>query len=269
MDIDWFVFDVTTGVRSRLQLPLGCAPSAMLGNGIVGWSLERSQDFILAITTAAASGALLRADLTTGTVTTVIDEPAKTCRYEPNTLLYSVPNVYVIGDGAEVIWYSDRSSWGHLYRYDAQSGELLGEITRGDWMVFDIHHIDESDCVLYFTAGGREEGVDPYYRHLYRVGFDGSALTLLTGDEMHSDHLFAPNAAPMFKTLFAVPDAPEKIRPRTDVFVDTYSTVATPPVTVLRSLADGLADRRNRARRCVGIARSRIRAAVPSVAESG
>ncbi|MGH8506960.1 MAG: prolyl oligopeptidase family serine peptidase [Stenotrophobium sp.] len=237
--LDWFVFDVATGVRNRLQLPFGCAPSQMIGNGIVGWSLKKKQVFILATTAASNSGVLLRVDLVSGAATTVIDEPATTSRYESNTLMYNLPNVYVIGDGAEVILYSDRSGWGHLYRYDAQSGELLSQITGGAWMVFDIHHIDQDQRTLYFTAGGREAGVDPYYRHLYRVGFDGSALTLLTGNEMHSDHLFAPNAAPMFKTLFGVPDAAEKIRPQAGVFIDTYSTVDTAPVTVLRSLTDG------------------------------
>lgn len=238
-DIDWFAFDVSSGTRSRIQLPLGCSPSQMLGNGITGWSLARSQVFILATTAASASAVLLQVDLKSGIASTVIEEKAATCRYEPNTLMYNVPNVRIVGDGAEAIWYSDRSGWGQLYRYDVQSGELLGQITSGSWMVFDIHHVDESRRTLYFTAGGRETGVDPYYRHLYRVGFDGSALTLLTGDVLNSDHLFAPDAAPMFKTLFGVPDAPEKIRPRHGVFIDTYSTVDTAPVTVLRSLADG------------------------------
>lgn len=239
MVTDWFVFDLGSGERRRLQLPLGSSPAFLLGNGIVGWSLRRRQVFILVATEGWLAGMLLRADLTTGAVTTVIEEKGTTCRYEPNTAMYNLPNVQVIGDGAEAIWYSDRSGWGHLYRYDAQSGAPLGQITGGDWMLFDIHHTDEERRTLYFSAGGREAGVDPYYRHLYRVGFDGSDLTLLTGGELHADHAFAPGAAPMFKLLFAVPDAPEKIRPQAGVFIDTYSTVDQPPVTVLRSLADG------------------------------
>lgn len=236
---DWFVFDTTSGARRKLELPIGCAPSQMLGNGIVGWSLARRQAFMLATTPASTRGLLLRIDLASGAVHTLIDEPASLSRHEPNTLMYNLPNVRSIKDGAELLWYSSRSGWGHLYRYDAQSGELLGQITDGDWMVFDIHHIDEQRQTLYFTAGGREPGVDPYYRHLYRVGFDGSKLTLLTGEVLHADHQFAPDAAPMFKTLFAVPDAPAKIRPEAGVFVDTCSTVDTPPVTCLRSLEDG------------------------------
>ncbi|HEY1076370.1 MAG TPA: prolyl oligopeptidase family serine peptidase [Fontimonas sp.] len=239
LEMDWFVFDVLTGTRVRLQLPIGLAPSMMLGNGIVGWALPRQQLFMLVLNKASSRGSLLRIDLQTGVATAVIEETAPVSRYESNTLLYNVPNVALIGDGAEVIWYSDRSGYGHLYRYDAQSGALLGQITGGDWMVFDIHLIDEAQRTLYFTAGGREAGVDPYYRHLYRVGFDGADLRLLTGGELQMDHQFEPNAAPMFKSLFGVPDAPEKIRPACGVFIDTCSTVSTAPVTVLRSLADG------------------------------
>lgn len=239
MVTDWFVFEISTGERRRLQIPLGCSVAFLLGNGIVGWSVKRQQAFFLVATDGSTRGMLLRADLTTGAMTAVIDEKGATCRYEPNTAMYNLPNVQVIGDGAEAIWYSDRSGWGHLYRYDAQSGEHLGQITSGDWTLLDIHHVDEKERRLYFTAGGRETGVDPYFRHLYRVDLDGSGLTLLTGGELHADHAFAPGAAPMFKLLFAVPDAPEKIRPQAGVFVDTFSTIDKPPVTVLRSLVDG------------------------------
>src|SRR3546814_11945472 len=93
--------------------------------------------------TALVRSVLLRVDLQTGIASTVIDDKATTCRYGPNTLMYNVPNVRIVGDGAEAIWYSDRSGWGQLYRYDVQSGELLGKITDGSWMVFDIHHVDD------------------------------------------------------------------------------------------------------------------------------
>ena len=39
---------------------------------------------------------------------------------------------------------------------------------------------------MYFTAGGREKGEDPYYTHLYRVSLDGTGLKLLDpGDASH------------------------------------------------------------------------------------
>src|SRR3546814_1226676 len=77
---------------------------------ITGWSVARSQVFILATTVASASAVLLRVDLQTGIASTVIDEKATTCRYEPNTLMYNVPNVRIVGDGAEAIRSEEHTS---------------------------------------------------------------------------------------------------------------------------------------------------------------
>ena len=40
--------------------------------------------------------------------------------------------------------------------------------------------MDEKARQIWFTANGREAGRDPYFQHLYRIGFDGKGLTLLT-----------------------------------------------------------------------------------------
>jgi dipeptidyl aminopeptidase/acylaminoacyl peptidase len=46
--------------------------------------------------------------------------------------------------------------------------------------------VDEAGGTVYFAANAREEGEDPYYQHLYRVGLDGSGLAPL--DPGDSDH---------------------------------------------------------------------------------
>ncbi len=35
----------------------------------------------------------------------------------------------------EIIWYSERSDWGHLYLYDAVSGRVKNQITSGNRIV--------------------------------------------------------------------------------------------------------------------------------------
>jgi len=42
-----------------------------------------------------------------------------------------------------------------------------------------IEGVDDKARVLFISAAGREKGEDPYYTHLYRVGFDGAAMKLL------------------------------------------------------------------------------------------
>jgi dipeptidyl-peptidase-4 len=119
--------------------------------------------------------------------------------------------------GDDVILFSQRDGWGHLWRFD-RNGTVRNQVTSGPWVVHQIQHVDAAARRIYFTAWGREAGRNPYFKHLYRVGFDGSGLQLLTPED--ADHVisFSPNGR---------------------YFVDQMSTFDTPARTVLRSAADG------------------------------
>ncbi|MEJ8643714.1 DPP IV N-terminal domain-containing protein [Streptomyces sp. MS1.HAVA.3] len=155
---------------------------------------------------------LHRLDPVTGEVTTVLSETGAT-RVEPNQWAYEPPIVKVLA--GEVLWYSQRDGWGHLYRYDLRTGALLGQVTSGAWAVRQILRVDEAERVVYFTASGLVDG-DPYRRTVCRVGLDGSGFAKVTDDEL--DHVV---------TLPAVPGGQE-------YFIDSASTVDTPPVTRVR-----------------------------------
>lgn len=134
----------------------------------------------------------------------------------------TVPTQYESGQGAinwrylpktnEIIWYSERDDWGHLYLYDAKTGQLKHQITKGDWVVTRLLKVDEQNRQLYFTACGTEPE-NPYFSQLYRIGFDGKGLTLLSpGTGTHS-------------TSFS---------PTEKYIIDSYSQPDVPTVTVLR-----------------------------------
>jgi dipeptidyl aminopeptidase/acylaminoacyl peptidase len=228
-----FVFDLSTGRAIPVMAP---ATLPALSADPVGWSEARGQVFLIARAEGSKSVGLFRVDLATGQGTVVFDESLPT-RVETNTVEYNQPNVRILNDGAEAVWYSARSGFGHLYRYDATTGALLNPITAGDWGVMDLLAVDSKRREIYFTGGGREAGRDPYYRHLYKARLDGTATTLLT--DADADHHFDPPRTPMLKLLFRSVDPAPLIRPDVGVFLDTYSTVSTPPVTVLRRTADG------------------------------
>lgn len=238
--MDYFLFDLETGHRSAIELPeeyeraLGRPENEY--QGVLGWSRSRGQAFLMAATFASKSIAVFRLDLATGSVSKVLEESSST-RIETNTLCSNLANIRVLGDGAELVWYSDRSGWGHLYLYDAQTGRLKNAITRGDWLVADIQTVDEVHREIYFTATGRERGRDPYYRHLYRTSLDGrSAVQLLTPAD--ADHQFEPGQVTNVGLRGVPPPAP-LIKAGLEVFVDTWSTVDQPPISVLRSTRDG------------------------------
>lgn len=152
------------------------------------------------------------ADTTNGEVRTLFQERAQT-QFQGGLAAIGSVNWRVLPASREVVWWSQRDNWGHLYIYDLETGALKRQITSGEWNVASLLRVDEKTRTLYFTGVGRESGRDPYFQHLYRIQMDGSGLTLLTPED--GNH-----------TVALSPDGTH--------FVDTYSTPVTPPVTVLR-----------------------------------
>ena len=153
---------------------------------------------------------LKTADILTGKVTSRLIEKVDTY-FESGA---RAENWRVFHDTNEILWFSERDNWGHLYLYDLESGKLKHQITKGDWAVQQVKHIDKENRVIYFTAGGKEEG-NPYHKYLYSVNFDGTNLANLTPEKGHHDI-----------------DANDSW----SYFVDTYSMVDTPPVSVLKNI---------------------------------
>ncbi len=90
-----------------------------------------------------------------------------------------------LGGGKELIHWSERDGWAHLYLYD-DKGTLKNRITKGPWHVEEVLKVDEKARVIYFTANGMDKEEHPYHEHLYRVNVDGSGLKRLTkGDFFH------------------------------------------------------------------------------------
>lgn len=118
----------------------------------------------------------------------------------------------------EFIWLSERDGWNHIYLHDWATGKMKKQVTKGEYVVRSIVNVDEKNRKVYFTAGGKEAGRDPYYPLLYVVNLDGSGLKLLTPEDAHH-------------TFFLSPDK--------NYLVDNYSTVQQPNKAVLRRLKDG------------------------------
>jgi len=122
-----------------------------------------------------------RADFNTGEVTILVEE-----RQRPYVEGYGGESPRLVNGGDEFIFWSERDGWAHFYLYDGE-GNLKNQITSGPFHCDGFEGIDERNRVLYFSANGREQGEDPYYRHMYRVNFDGTGLKLLNpGDFDHS-----------------------------------------------------------------------------------
>ena len=155
---------------------------------------------------------LLKTDPETGETEEMLEEKGLTY-VEANLDYASPPNFWPL-DSGDLVWFSEKSGYGHLYLYGGD-GREKNPITAGEWVVRTLLRVDENGSQVYFTAGGREPGRDPYYRHLYRASLEGGDIELLTPE--NADHTV-------------------QIAPGGTAFLDTYSRVDHPPVTVLRDL---------------------------------
>ena len=207
------LIDLDTRSNIAIQLPDDAASLRFSSATDSVWSTAGDRAYAITFDRGSRAAELLAIDAATGEARSLIRETNSTFV----SLSHRGPANWSVLDNGDLIWFSERDGWGHLYRF-GPDGELKNQITRGDWLVDRIHHIDERSGRIWFTAWGREEGRNPYHTHLYRINLDGSGLTLLTPEEAHHDIDFAPEGR---------------------YFVDRYSSLDQPPITVVRSADNG------------------------------
>jgi hypothetical protein len=121
-------------------------------------------------------------------------------------------------DGREIIWASERDGWNHLYLIDGRTGLMKNQITRGEWVVRGVDHVNDSLRSIIFRGAGLNKGQDPYLVRYYRINFDGTGMQELTPEEANHVATFSDDY---------------------QYFVDHYSRIDLPPKTVLRRADNG------------------------------
>ena len=211
------IIDVETPEVTRLKISPD-AHRATMGDDIsrggiwsdVAWSNDATQLAFVSTSRDHKQEKVRIADAASGDVKEIFDETVAT-QFESgqNGISWRF-----LSASKEILWYSERDNWGHLYLYDATNGKLKNQITKGDWVVTQLIKVDEKNRVIYFMANAREQG-NPYYSHFYKIGFDGSNLTALTPETgVHSVSLSTSG----------------------NYFIDTYSEPDVAPVTTLRNM---------------------------------
>lgn len=134
-------------------------------------------------------------DSTSAKQTTLLTETSETWLNLNNDL-------HFLKDKKHFIWASERDGFKHLYLY-RNNGELVRQLTDGDWVVDEIEAINEDKRIIYFT--GRAD--TPTEQHLYTVSFDGGEITPISQRSGTHKPEFSQDAS---------------------VYVDKFSTVNTP-----------------------------------------
>lgn len=124
-------------------------------------------------------------------------------------------DLHFLNDNNSFIWASERDGFKHLYRFNYQ-GELISQLTKGDWVVDSLQSIDEKNGWLYFT--GRAD--TPLERHLYKVTLEGKS----------SEHVVRVSKHNGFHTINFSQD--------NQTYIDSFSNISTPTNVSLHK-ADG------------------------------
>ncbi|HYL78103.1 MAG TPA: DPP IV N-terminal domain-containing protein [Bryobacteraceae bacterium] len=205
----------------RLKMPPDQHRSTLCDNvacrggewGDVQWSADGKHLALVSTSRDHKHEQLRVADASSGAIRDVLEESTPTFFESGNGRV----NWRYLPGSNEVLWFSERDNWGHLYLYDLDTGKLKSQVTSGDWNVTQLLRVDEKKRMLYLLGVGREKGRDPYFVHFYRAGMDDGKVDLLTPEDANHDVTLAPSGR---------------------FFADSYSKPDVPPVAVVRD-ADG------------------------------
>jgi dipeptidyl-peptidase 4 len=232
-----WLFDVI----SRSGRAVGAAAPAVfftpIQAGDAWWSGDSTRLYLIVRSRYAKSMSLNVIDAVSATARQLWSETGKT--FVESASLGECPMVYVLAN-RDVLWFSERDGFGHLYLYDGTTGRLKRRLTEGSWTVRNVLHLDEARGFIYIAANERESGVDPYYRMVYRIGLHDGRVRRLTPEI--ADHAVASEQeAGVFAKMNGAAANPQDrygFSPSGRFFIDTYTRTDLPPVTVLRR-ADG------------------------------
>jgi dipeptidyl-peptidase 4 len=191
--------------RSTLCDDLACRGGAWAD---VEWSPDATHLAFVSTSRDHKHETLRVADAATGAVREVMEETVAT-QFESGQ---GRVNWHYLPGSNELIWCSERDGWSHLYLYDLATGQLKNQITSGEWAVTQVLEVEEKSRIIYFMAAGRQKA-NPYFENLYRIGFDGKNLALLTPEEGNHEVVMSPSGR---------------------YFVDSYSKPDVPSVTIVR-----------------------------------
>jgi dipeptidyl-peptidase-4 len=173
----------------------------------VGWTPDSKNVYVVHANRVQNKLELLLAAAGSGKASRILEE---TDKYWVN-----VPEdpVFVSG-GKQFLWLSERDGFRHLYLYSINGGQGR-QLTKGSWEVTAIAGVDEAAGRVYYTASE----TSPLERQFYSAGITSSGVKddgkkpLSSGSGTHSIAM----------------------GPGGHFYLDTFSSVSSPPRTTLHS----------------------------------
>ncbi|WP_417625054.1 DPP IV N-terminal domain-containing protein [Paremcibacter congregatus] len=150
------------------------------------WGKDNRMAYYIHLSKDGETGRLIEFDTTNGKSRILIEDYVEG-GFTFTPFSHLSPVLTYLPETDELIWYSERSGWGHLYLYDMRTGRQKRQLTSGKWMVRHILHVDQKRRQLVIQTAGRVKGRNPYYCDISQVGLDGGTLkTIISTDEEYT-----------------------------------------------------------------------------------
>lgn len=177
--------DVKTGRlqdANYRQIPVTRNSLGFFSSNLGWWGADNKRAYFIDVERDYKTVRLVELDTRTGEVRVLFKETTDT---QINLMLNGdeLPTFVPLPESNELLWFSERSGWAHLYLYDLETGKLKNTVTEGDWVVRHVVHIDKIRREAYIQTGGRIPDRDPYYRDLCRIHLDTGKLTPLVSTD--------------------------------------------------------------------------------------
>jgi dipeptidyl-peptidase-4 len=167
-----------------------------------GWMPDSRSAYIVRLNRVQNKLEFISIDVQTG-------EPTVLFRESDRFWINLSGDVRFLKDGKRLLWTSERDGFRHIYLYSID-GRKVKQLTKGAWEVTAIHGVDEAAGRVYYTSNEPS----PLEQRLYSVKLDGSGKRELTPEAGTHNIAMGPTGA---------------------YFLDAYSSLQSPPRTVLRS----------------------------------
>ncbi len=178
--------DITTGEQQTanyIPIPVTRNGFGVFTANLAWWNKDSRRAYFVHVDRYYKFARLIEFDTHTGKTRQLFEETSDTqINLMNNGDLH--PSFVPLPDTDELLWYSERSGWAHLYLYDLNTGQLKNAVTEGDWLVRDVVTVDLERREVFLQTGCRTPGRHAYYRDLVRVNMDTGELFELAS----SDH---------------------------------------------------------------------------------
>ena len=116
-------------------------------------------------------------------------------------------DLYFLKDGKRFVWSSERDGYKHFYLYD-YNGNLINQITKGNWEADKLLSVDEKNNKLYYSSHEKS----PIFTDFCSINLDGTDERYMFDNRGYHDIEISPN---------------------NNFFTDEFSTANSLPVTYL------------------------------------